>query len=409
MKAIQFDFTLPRYALGMAVGKVMSRALWSGLSCTRYLEIPEPDLPGDEWVRIRTLYGGICGSDLGTIRLNTSPYFSPLTSFPYVLGHEGIGHVVEVGSAVDDFRPGDKVVVEPLLWCVPRGVSPLCGFCQRGEISLCENVTNGRLAPGMSIGFCRDTGGTWSDVFVAHGSQLYRVPDGVNDLNALMVEPFSSGLHPVLQNFPGDDETVLILGAGAIGLCVLASLRALGSRSRILVLARYAFQAEAAKRLGASEVVPVSRGIDVFEEVAERTGARVMKPIVGRPIMVGGVDRTFECIGSTISIDNALRMTRAGGRAVLVGMPGTTRLDWSSIFVKELEVCASLAYHRAEEYEGARQSTFEIAFRLMQRGKVKLDWMVTHTFRLRDYKRALEMLTHRGRHGVIKAAFVFDR
>jgi threonine dehydrogenase-like Zn-dependent dehydrogenase len=261
----------------------------------------------------------------------------------------------------------------------------------------------------MSIGFCRDTGGTWGEVFVAHQSQLYRVPDGVNDLNALMVEPFSSGLHPVLRNFPGDDETVLILGAGAIGLCVLAALRSLGSRSRVLVLARYRFQVEAAEKLGASEVIPVSRGIDVFEKVAERTGARVMKPMVGRRIMVGGVDRTFECIGSTISIDNALRMTRAGGRAVLVGMPGTARLDWSSIFVKELEICASLAYHRAEEHEGVRQSTFEIAFSLMQQGKVNLDWMVTHTFSLCDYKRAFEMLTHKGRHSVIKTAFVFDR
>ena len=79
------------------------------------------------------------------------------------------------------------------------------------------------------------------------------------------------------------------------------------------------------------------------------------------------------------------------------------------VFVKELEVCASLAYHRAEEYEGARQSTFQIAFDLMQQGKVSLDWMVTNAFSLYDYGRAFEMLTHKGRYGVIKAAFVFDK
>jgi threonine dehydrogenase-like Zn-dependent dehydrogenase len=124
--------------------------------------------------------------------------------------------------------------------------------------------------------------------------------------------------------------------------------------------------------------------------------------------MVGGADRVFECVGSESSIGNALAMTRSGGRVVLVGMPSTLRLDWTPISVKELTVNASWGYHHAEEFDGKMQSTFEIALNLMNQGKVNLEWMITHVFRLEEYKHAFEILSRRSNHQVIKAAFGFD-
>ena len=407
MKAVQFNLTIPRYILGRSLGHIMQGIFWSGLSCTQYKDIPEPSLPEDDWVKIKTGFGGICGTDLSTVRLHTSPYLTPFNSFPGALGHEGVGYIDELGSAVKGYQVGDRIVVEPLLWCSPRGIDDFCEFCRRGEVSLCRHVADGKIAPGMSIGSCKDTGGTWSERFVVHQSQLFRVPGGVSDKNALMVEPFSTGLHAVLSNFPRDDETVIILGAGTIGLCVIAALRALGSKARLLVLARHKFQAEAAEKLGASSVI-TGGGLYALQKVADYTGATIKKSMLGKPVMVGGVDRVFECVGSESSIDNALTITRAGGQLILVSMPGNLQLDWTPISVKELKVCASWAYHHSEEFEGKTQATFEIALSLMEQGKVDLDWMVTHVFRLEEYKSILQMLSKRGDHQIIKAAFKFD-
>ena len=94
---------------------------------------------------------------------------------------------------------------------------------------------------------------------------------------------------------------------------------------------------------------------------------------------------------------------------VLVGMLGVARIDWTPIFVRELIVRAAFGYHRAEEFGGRKQTTFEIAFELMLQGKVNLDWMVTHTFRLNDYKSAFKILSDKSKHRIIKAAFAFDR
>ena len=199
----------------------------------------------------------------------------------------------------------------------------------------------------------------------------------------------------------------MIIGAGTIGLCVISALRALGSNARLLVLARHSFQAEAAKRLGANEVI-LGNGQYVFQEIARYLGAKILKPMMGEPVIVGGADRTFECIGTQTSTSNALSITRPGGRVIIIGMPGTLRLDWTPITVKELKVCASWAYHRAEELNGRKQTTFDLSLDLMNQGKVNLDWMVSHTFKLNEYAKAFKMLSKRSYYHLIKAAFTFD-
>lgn len=406
MKAIRFDATIPKYAAGLALSKVRPSLLWSGRTCTSYEESPLPTLPGPDWVRIKTRLGGICGSDLSVIHLHTSPYYSALTSFPYTFGHENVGVISEIGPAVEGWRPGERVVVEPTLWCAPRGFAPddWCPACQRGEINRCTRFQQGRLRPGLYIGACADTGGSWSPYFTAHASQLYRVPDALDDENALLVEPFACGVHPAVQHMPPDDATVLVIGGGTIGLCMLAAQRGLGSKATILVAARYPFQREAALRLGASDVLSG----DLTAEIARRTGATVRKPLVGRPVVVGGVDVTFECVGSDRALDDALRLTGSGGKVVLVGVPGIPKdVDWSAIFAQELTVAAAYTYNRAEPWQGQTRSTFDLALELMATGAVDLSWLVTHRFPLEEYDKAFMLLGHKGDSGAIKAVFEF--
>lgn len=407
MKAVQFNFTIPRYALGLAMAKLAPSLLWSGLSCTSMQEVAEPSFPTAEWVRIRTRLGGICGTDLGTIYLHTSPYFSPYSDFPFTFGHENVGTVSEVGSQVKGIQPGERVIVEPTLWCAPRGYAKdeWCEFCAKGEINRCQRRSGGKLAPGMFIGSSKDTGGSWSEAFIAHQSQVYRVPDNVSDENALMVEPFSCGLHTVLIDMPSDDETILILGAGTMGLVTLAALRALGNQARILVSARYPHQAEAARKLGASEVLS---GRDPYTQIAERTGATLLKPTIGKLVMEGGVDRVYECTGNDNSLDDANRFTKRGGTVVLVGLPGQAKgIDWSAIFTQELRVLAATEYSHADTYKGKTWKTYDLALDLMEKGKVDLGWMVSRRYALGDYKQALADLAQKGSQGIIKAVFEF--
>jgi len=409
MKAVQFSLTIPRYAAGLALGKLIPAALWGGLSCTALAETPEPDLPDEEWVKVRTIYGGICGSDLSAITLKASPFYSAVTSFPYTFGHENVGRIAAVGSRAGDWQVGERIVVEPLLWCRPRGFSDLCPACARGEINRCERTAEGKLATGLFTGFCRTTGGSWSAVFVAHTAQLFRVPETLSDENALMVEPFACGLHAVLQNPPGDHETVLIVGAGTMGLCTLAALRALGSQGRILVMARHPFQAEAARKLGASEVILTGRRGSHYERIAQLTGGALHTPLIGKPAVIGGADRTFVCVGSDAGVDDGLRLTRHGGRVVLVSVPGIAKaVDWTPVFVQELEMHAAYAYHHAETYQGRACTTFDAALDLMTHGQVDLGWLVTHRFSLGEYGDAFRLFTRRSQSQTIKAVFSFD-
>ncbi len=406
MKAIQFNASIPRYAIGLAGQKISSAILWNGMSCTLMQQIAEPKLPNDEWTKIKTRYGGICGTDTGTIHLHTSPYLSPWSSFPFTFGHENVGTIAEVGARAGDFKMGERVVADPMLWCKPRGFTDLCPACARGDTNLCERLREGILSPGVGTGFCRDTGGSWSEYYLAHAAQLYRVPDKVSDENAVLVEPFSIGLHAALQFPPRDDETVLIMGAGIIGLLTLAALRQTGSRANIWVVARYPFQADAARSLGATDIID-GKG-DYAEEIAKRTGGEMVKPIIGKRVLSkGGVNVLYECVGSDDSIDDSLRLAHSRGRVVIVGVPGIPKtVDWTPIFAKELEIIGSYNSGHAEPYRGETRSAFSIALELMQNG-LDLSWLVTHRFKLDEYAQALALLEKRGASKAIKAVFEF--
>ena len=407
MKAIRFNVTIPRYVIGKAAEKIYPPLLWSGVSCLSYKDVPEPELPGPEWVKIDPRLAGICGTDMSTIMLHTSLYYEPFSSSPFTLGHELVGTISEVGPGVESWQVGERVIVEPTLWCAPRGFAKddWCEYCRRGEPNRCTNTAHGDLAPGKAIGACADTGGSWSKTFTAHQSQLYRVPDSVSDENALLVEPFACGLHAALQNMPDDSDTVLIIGAGTIGLMQLAGLRAAGSKARIIITARYPFQAEAAERLGADEILTDR---DIYPKIVERTGGKLYSPIMGKRVLVGGVDHTFECVGADSTLDDAFRLTRPGGKVTIMGMPGMAKgIDWAAIFDQELTVTASYIYHHAEQWQGQTRSTFEIALEMMASGALDIGWMVNRRYRLDKFSKALSEFRDKKSHPIIKSVFEF--
>lgn len=476
MKAVQFLGSVPRYVYSMAAGNLTRRAFYDRFSNIQLRDVDPPALPNDEWVKIRTTHAGFCGSDKNLVLLHDSPSTSPFSSFPFTLGHENVGVVAEMGakaalalsgagagagaraeagagagsepgsgtspgagpgggpgarsepnlatrsragSGTGDPAPipikvGTRVLVDPVLSCRPRGIDPVCPACARGDTSLCSNFTEGTVSPGFAIGTCRDTGGGWSEEFVAHYSQLIPVPDNVSSENAVLVDAFCSSLHPVMRNFPPDDASVLVVGCGVIGISAVAAIRALGSRARIVALAKYKFQADAALAYGADSVVFMrgkgggsAGGSDYYSELAKLSEARLLQPIMGKRVVVGGFDYVFDCVGSSTSIDDSLRFTRPGGAMVLVGLASFPKgVDWTPIWMKEVQVKGSF-WCSTEEFEGRRMRTYEVAMELMRTGRLDLSPLLTHKFRLADYRHAIEANLNAGREKLIKSAFVF--
>ena len=384
MLALQYVRSVPAYALVRAAGGSPAVAT-SDLSMLHLGDVEEPELPGRNWLRVRPNLSGICGSDTAAITGHASLYLDPLTSYPFVPGHEVVG-------VLDD---GTRVVVEPALGCRVRGVEPACARCAEGRPGLCENVTEGALEVGLQTGYCASTGGGWGEVLVAHESQLFDVPDELPDEAAALIEPFACCIHAALRGGAGPGDVVVVLGAGTIGLLTVAAVRLFTPPARLIAVAKHAVQRELARRLGADAVVGPD---EVFQRVRFATRARRLDG-VDRPLLLGGADLTFECTGTARALNEAVRFTRAGGRVVAVGMPGEEKVDWGPIWQRELSVMGAYAYG----VESGGRRTFELA--LQAAPELRLEQLTGPCFGLTDYRDAIAYALEAGRMGAVKVAF----
>ena len=367
---------------------------WVGLD--RY---PPIELPAADWVRLRPTLSGVCGTDMSLLTGRASAILSPFASFPAVLGHEVVGVVEEAGAAVDGFRRGDRVVLDPLLGCVARGLEP-CRWCTDGHPGLCLHTAEGRLAPAPMIGFSRDLPGGWSDEVVAHVSQLHAVPPGLSDETAVMVEPFSVALHAVLAAEPAAGERVMVIGGGTMGLCAAAALRLVAPDVEVTLVARHPVQRAMGERLGASVVS------DPLSAAVERAGARRYRPLVGEDVLTGGFEQVYDCAGTARSLDASLRVAAPRGRVVLVGGPGIIRgLDWTLAWTRELRIDGSYVYGTEHGLPGAPH-TMDAAMRLLaDHPELPLGELVTHRFRLEEWRRAMATALDRRGSGALKVVF----
>lgn len=398
MLALRYGKSVPRYLLVRAAAGRVKNVETSRFAPLELKDVPEPAPPTPEWVRVKPLLSGICGSDLGTISSETSPYFSPLSSPPFVLGHEVVGLVTEDNAG---FRAGERVVLQPALHCAVRGIDPPCPQCAAGRYALCVNVTKGDIAPGIQTGTCRDTGGGWTEgTLVAHPSQLYRVPDELPDEAAVAIEPLTCAVHAALKVSPERGETAIVIGAGSVGLFTVAALRELTPVGRIISVAKHDRQRREALRLGADGVV--HPGV-AYKVLPKMLGTETYKPEIGKPVVMGGAEKVFECVGSPNTTEDALRFTAPGGEAVLVGMPGARGcMDLSALWYKEVRLTGAYAYG-VEEHEGERVDSFGLALRIAP--ELGLETMVGPTFRLQQYRKAIAAARSAGRDGHVKVVF----
>ena len=390
MLAVQYSRSIPAFAVVKAAGGRPDVAT-SALSMLKLGDVPEPSLPTKDWVRVMPSVSGICGSDLAAISGHVSLYLDPLTSYPFVPGHEVVG-------VLDD---GSRVVIEPALGCVVRGIDPPCPRCAEGRPGLCYNVTEGPIEVGLQTGYCADTGGGWGEVLVAHPSQVHPVPESLSDEAAVLIEPFACCIHAALRAGAKKDDVVVVSGAGTIGLLTIAAVKLFTPPKRLIAIAKHPTQRDLARKLGADQVVAPA---DVFQRVRFATAARRLEGM-NRSLLLGGADITFECVGRADSLNDAVRFTREGGIVVAVGMPGEEKVDWAPIWQRELTVMGAYAYGA----EGARKGrrTFDLA--LEAAPEMRLDELTGPLFGLGEYRDAIAYAMSAGRLGAVKVAFDLRR
>ena len=253
-------------------------------------------------------------------------------------------------------------------------------------------------------------GGGFCEHLTGFEKQFFKVPQNIPDEAAVLVEPFSVGLHAAARNMPSKDQTVMVIGAGTIGLMVVAALRSLGSSCRIVTLARYPFQAAAAKKLGADEALVEHDRNSLYQRVAELTDGRLFKPIIGKQAIFGnrGPDMIFDSIGTESSLDDGLHLIRSNGRIVIIGQAyaNTKKIDWSIQTWKEIEIVGTLMYGM-EPYKKKILHCFDLALQLLQQNPDMFKGIVTHTFPIDEYRNALNTARIKKKSHAIKAAFDF--
>ena len=319
--------------------------------------IPHPR-PDEVLVAIRAV--GVCGSDVHYWHEGRIGDF--VVQAPLVLGHECAGVVVEAGTAVTSLAPGDRVALEPGVPCRK------CPACKAGRYNLCPDVVFMATPP---------VDGSFAQYVVHPADFAYKLPDDVSLEEGALLEPLSVGIHAARRAGVGLGDTILVGGAGPIGLTALLAARAAGA-SRVIVSDVVPSRLEVAKRLGASDVLDV-RSTDLAGEVMRLTGGV-------------GVDATIECSGAAASQAAGLEALRRGGVIVLVGLGApTVTFPATTLSNRELDVRGVFRY----------ANTYPAAVSLVASGQVDLKPLVTHHFPLDRVGEAMET-AHSRTGGAIK-------
>ncbi len=410
MSTLLFERSLPRFAAARVVSSFGS-GRGAGVGPLRLVERDAPVVPGAGWVHVDPILSGICGSDLATLDGRSSRYFEDIVSFPFVPGHEVVGTLAEDATGAEGavLPAGSRVVLQPVLGCAARGIEPECAACQAGRVGNCGQIAFGHIRPGLQTGFCADTGGGWSSSgLVAHSSQLYAVPDELSDADAVTVEPVACAVHAVLGAPIAEGDVVAVVGAGTLGLLVVAALSHLAALGRcptpaaVLVGARYAHQQRLARELGATEALPSDQLGRAVRRHSRSLSYGAASGVTAT--LSGGADVVIDCVGSPESIAQSLAMVRPRGTVALVGMPGKVTVDLAPLWHREVRLAGAYAYGTERNpLADDAVPTFSLAFDVA--AAQHTGRLVSATYPLARFEDAVAHAGAAGRRGAVKIAF----
>ncbi|WP_417533706.1 2,3-butanediol dehydrogenase [Marinobacterium stanieri] len=305
----------------MSQSESMQAAVWHGRRDIRLEQVPRPDAPAPEWVQIKVHWCGICGSDLHEYL--AGPVFIPVDQ-PHpltgiqgqcILGHEFSGEIVALGEGVEGFSVGDSVAADACQHCGK------CPSCKRGQYNLCEQLAFTGLM----------NNGAFAEFVNVPANLLYRLPSDFPTEAGALIEPLAVGMHAVKQAGSLLGQTVVVVGAGTIGLCTIMCAKAAGAADVIALEVSSARKSKALE-VGASKVID-PRASDALQELQAYTGQL-------------GADIVFECIGHKDTVQQSIDLLRKGGKAVLVGVfEEPSSFNFFDLVATEKQVVGSLAYN----------------------------------------------------------------
>jgi L-iditol 2-dehydrogenase len=334
--------------------ETMSAAVLHGVRDLRVEDVPAPGRPARGEVQVEINKVGICGSDVHYWEHGRIGDF--VVRAPMILGHECAGTVVAVGEGVADLEPGDRVAIEP---GVPRLSTPASHFyAKRGEYNLCPDIFFFATPPDHGS-FCGR---------VNHPADFcFKLPDNVSLEEGALIEPLSTGIYAARVAPIVTGDTVVITGAGPIGLMNVLTAKAAGA-ANILVSDMVASRLEVAQQIGATQVI--RGGADELKAAAqERTNGR-------------GADVAIECAGHPSALKACIGAVRAGATVVLIGMPpnDVAEVNINDLIVREVKLRPIFRYN----------NTFPTGVNLLASGRVDVKPLISKRFSLGEVPQAFE-------------------
>jgi len=307
------------------------------------VNMPEPR-PAEDELLIRIKACGICGSDVHGYDGSTGRRLPPI-----VMGHEAAGEVAAVGSAVKHFSVGDRVTFDSTVYCGK------CFYCQRGQINLCDD----REVIGVSTPLFRRMG-AFAEYVCVPERIAYLLPGNMPFAHAALIEAVSVAVHAVSLTPIALEDTVVVVGAGMIGLLTMQAARLAGA-GRVISVDVDDTRLELARSLGATLTLN-SRSGDAAAQIVELT--------LGR-----GADVALECVGSTVPVKLAVDCVRKGGSVTLVGnVAPTIELGLQSVVTRQIRVQGSCA----------SSGEYPACIAAMSRGAIRVEPLLSATAPLDD-------------------------
>lgn len=309
------------------------------------VEIPKPK---DDEVLIKVKAVGICGTDLSIINGNKD------IKIPMIPGHEFSGDIVEVGKKVKEFKVGDRVSAAIVISCGN------CYYCRKGLETLCDNI----IETGIHVN------GAFAEYVAVNEKVLYKLPDGMTYEQGASIDPIASAYHSIKKASIGSEDVVIVFGPGPIGIYILQIAKVEGAKKAICVgLKRNERRLALAKQLGADYIFN-------FDEILGEEIKRINNNELA--------DVAFVATGSPQALNAALNCVRKHGKIVLVGMfHELVTANIVDVVRREIQVEGSMCYSGVD---------FKECIDLVKSGRIKVESLITHTFRLAEISKALEVI-----------------
>lgn len=312
------------------------------------VEEPVPK-PASGQVLVKIEYNGICGSDVHFFK--DGRVGDCVLQDKFVLGHEVSGTVVELGEGADGLQVGDRVALEPGYSCGK------CEFCKTGRYNLCPDVRF-FAAPPVS--------GALQEYVVHPADMCFKLPDNVSTMEGALVEPLAVGLHAAALGSVGLGQSVVILGAGCIGLVTMLAAKARGA-SNIIVVDLHEKRLEFAREMGADHTIH-AQSEDVLKRIHE--------------ILGDGPDVVFETAGSPATIAQTAHIVKRGGTIVLVGMSAQSEIHYNFFQIMEKEATIKCVFRY--------RNLYPTAIAAIAGGRINVKQIVTHEFTLDESNLAFD-------------------